>query len=59
MKILREVSDALGRYMAIIVVAVTLLALFLPQSSLWIETSWINPLLMIVMFGMGLTLGIA
>ena len=56
MKILREVSDALGRYMAITVVSVTLLALFLPQSSLWIETTWINPLLMIVMFGMGLTL---
>ena len=27
-----------------------------PQSCLWIQTSWVNYLLMIVMFGMGLTL---
>ena len=56
MNFLRKVSDAFGRYMAIIVVVVTLLALFVPESSLWIKTAWINPLLMIVMFGMGLTL---
>ncbi|MBQ7221121.1 MAG: bile acid:sodium symporter family protein [Synergistaceae bacterium] len=56
MNIFRKISDVLGHYMAIIVVAVTLLALFFPGSSLWIEAAWINPLLMIVMFGMGLTL---
>lgn len=56
MESLRKISSLLGRYMAAIVVAVTLLALFVPQSSLWIQTGWINPLLMIVMFGMGLTL---
>lgn len=56
MNFLRKVSDAFGRYMAAIVVVVTLLALFVPASSLWIKTTWINPLLMIVMFGMGLTL---
>ena len=56
MNFLRKVSDAFGRYMAAIVVVITLLALFVPQSSLWIKTTWINPLLMIVMFGMGLTL---
>ena len=56
MNILRRISDALGRYMAVIVVVVTFLALLFPQSSLWIETGWINPLLMLVMFGMGLTL---
>ena len=58
MDFLRKVSDAFGRYMAVIVVVVTLLALFVPQSSLWIQTSWITPLLMIIMFGMGLTLDI-
>lgn len=42
--------------MAIIVVAVAALALFLPGSCLWIQTSWINYLLMVVMFGMGLTM---
>ena len=31
-------------------------ALFLPASCLWIQTAWINYLLMVVMFGMGLTL---
>ena len=56
MNFLRRVSEAFGRYMAAIVVVVTLLALFVPQSSTWIKTTWINPLLMIVMFGMGLTL---
>ena len=56
MNFLRRVSDAFGRYMAVIVVVVTLLALFVPASSLWIQVTWINPLLMIVMFGMGLTL---
>ena len=56
MDFLRKVSELFGRYMAAIVVVVTVLALFVPQSSLWIQTSWINPLLMIIMFGMGLTL---
>ena len=56
MQFLRKVSEAFGRYMAAIVVVVTLLALFVPQSSLWIQVTWINPLLMTVMFGMGLTL---
>ncbi len=58
MEFLRKVSSIFGRYMAVIVVAVTLLSLFVPASSLWIKTSWINPLLMLVMFGMGLTLSI-
>ena len=56
MDFLRKVSELFGRYMAAIVVVVTVLALLVPQSSLWIQTSWINPLLMIIMFGMGLTL---
>ena len=42
--------------MAAIVLAVAALALFAPRTCLWIQTSWINYLLMIVMFGMGLTL---
>lgn len=58
MELLRKVSSIFGRYMAVIVVAVTLLSLFVPSSSLWIQTGWINPLLMLVMFGMGLTLSI-
>ena len=42
--------------MAVIVLAVAALALLVPKSCLWIQTSWVNYLLMIVMFGMGLTM---
>ena len=53
---MKRVSDFVGKYMAIIVLVVAALALFVPNSCLWIQTSWINYLLMVVMFGMGLTL---
>lgn len=42
--------------MALIILAVSVLALFAPGTCLWVQTSWINYLLMAVMFGMGLTL---
>ena len=51
-----RISDFIGNSMALIVLAVAALALFWPQSCLWIQTGWINILLMIVMFGMGLTM---
>ena len=53
---LEKISEGFGKYMAVIVLAVAAAALFFPSSSLWIQTSWINYLLMIVMFGMGLTI---
>ncbi len=53
---LEKISAVIGKYMAFVVVAVAALALFVPKSALWIDTSWINYLLMIVMLGMGLTL---
>ncbi len=56
MKILEAIAAFFSRFMALIVLAVAALALFLPQSLIWIETGWINYLLMLVMFGMGLTL---
>ena len=56
MKILEKISDLFGKYLAIIVLAVAALSLFLPKSALWIQTSWVNYLLMVVMFGMGLTM---
>lgn len=56
MKVLEKISGFFGKYMAFIVLAVAALALFVPASCLWIQTSWVNYLLMIVMFGMGLTL---
>ena len=56
MKTLEKVSDFVGKWMALIVLAVAALALFAPQTCTWIRTSWVNYLLGIVMFGMGLTL---
>lgn len=56
MKALEKISDFFGKYMAIIVLIVAAMALFAPPTCLWIQTTWINYLLMIVMFGMGLTL---
>ena len=56
MKVLTKISEFFGKFMALIVLAVAALAMFVPRSSLWIDTSWINYLLMVVMFGMGLTM---
>lgn len=56
MRILETISNFFGKFMALIVLAVAALALFVPVSCTWIQTGWVNYLLMIVMFGMGLTL---
>ena len=56
MKTFEKISAFVGKYMAIIVLVVTALSLIVPKSPLWIKMSWVNPLLMIVMLGMGLTL---
>ena len=56
MNILRKISQFFSRYMAIIVIVMALVALFLPESVSFIKTSYVNTLLGIVMFGMGLTL---
>lgn len=53
---LEKISNLFGKYMAAIVLVVAALSLFVPKSTLWIQTTWINYLLMVVMFGMGLTL---
>ncbi len=52
---MKKTGDFVGRNMAWIVLAIAALALFLPGTGIWIRTQWINYLLMIVMFGMGLT----
>lgn len=56
MKKLYSIAEWVAAHMTWIVVAATALALLLPQTFLWMETSVITPLLGIVMFGMGLTL---
>jgi len=55
MQKLEKLSTFVGKHMAILVLAVAALALFIPTSTAWVKTSWIMPLLMIIMFGMGLT----
>ena len=55
MQKLKNISDFVGKHMAILCLAVAALALFVPSSTAWIKTSSILPLLMIIMFGMGLT----
>lgn len=56
MNTLKKLSNFFGQNMAVIVIAVAALALFAPQSVSFIKTSYVNTLLGIVMFGMGLTL---
>ena len=53
---MKKLSEFLGKYMAWIVLLIAAAALFLPKACLWIQTGWVNYLLMIVMFGMGLTM---
>ena len=53
---MKRISEVIGKYMAWIVLVIAALALFVPGTCLWIQTGWINYLLMIVMFGMGLTM---
>ena len=56
MNILEKISNFVGKFMAIIVLVLSALALFVPSTCLWVQTKWVTNLLMIVMFGMGLTL---
>ena len=56
MKTLEKISNFVGKYMSIIVIIIAAVALFFPPALSWIKTSWVNTLLGIVMFGMGLTL---
>ena len=51
-----KINGLVGKYMALIVLVVACISLFFPICSLWIKTSWLNYFLMIIMFGMGLTL---
>ncbi len=56
MDILRKISRFFSKYMALIVIAMAVWALMMPETVSFIKTSYINTLLGIVMFGMGLTL---
>lgn len=52
---MKKTGAFVGRNMAWIVLVIAAMTLLIPETGLWVRTSWINYLLMIVMFGMGLT----
>lgn len=56
MQRLYKISSFIETNIAVVVLLVTALALFVPESFNWISTSSITPMLGVVMFGMGLTL---
>ena len=56
MEKLNKISEFIGKYMAIIILIVAFASLFFSDYFLFIKTSYLNYLLMIIMFGMGLTL---
>ena len=53
---MKKIGGFIGKYMAVIVLAAAVTSLLLPGTFLWVDTSWVNILLMVVMLGMGLTL---
>lgn len=53
---LYSISSWIAAHITLLVICTSALALFVPTSFSWIETSAITPMLGIVMFGMGLTL---
>ena len=56
---MKVIANFFSRFMAIIVLVVAALALFVPATGMWIQLKAVNYLLMVVMFGMGLTLNIS
>lgn len=57
MRILSKISEAAGKYMAFVALAAAIIALALPSPvTSVIKTSYVNILLGVVMFGMGMTL---
>ena len=53
---MKKVCDSIAQWMGLLVLLVAAVAMFVPASFDWIETKTINPMLGVIMFGMGLTL---
>ena len=53
---MKRLCDFIARWMGLLVVIVAAVSLLIPESFSWIDTWSINPLLGVIMFGMGLTL---
>lgn len=52
---MKRICDFISRYMGVIVLLTAVAALLLPDTFQWVDAIYINPLLGVVMFGMGLT----
>ena len=53
---MKRICNFIARWIGALVVVVAAVALFAPQSLNWMSTYTINPMLGVIMFGMGLTL---
>jgi len=53
---MKKICHYISEYMGVLVLAVAAVSLWWPASFAWIDTWYINPLLGVIMFGMGLTL---
>ena len=53
---MKKICHYISEYMGVLVLAVATVSLLWPASFLWIDTWAINPMLGVIMFGMGLTL---
>ena len=53
---MKRICDFIARWMGVMVLLVGVLSLLVPASFVWIDTWVINPMLGVIMFGMGLTL---
>ena len=53
---MKSICDFIARWMGLMVLLVAALSLLVPGSFAWIDTWTINPMLGLIMFGMGLTL---
>lgn len=56
--VMKSIFNFISRWMAVLVLCTALLALFVPSSFAWLKPSYINFLLGLVMFGMGLTINL-
>lgn len=53
---MKKICDFIARWMGLLVLLIAAISLLIPASFSWIDTWLINPLLGVIMFGMGLTL---
>lgn len=53
---MKKLCDFIARWMGLMVLLVAVVSLLVPASFNWIDTWYINPMLGVIMFGMGLTL---